>query len=244
MPNRFSSWLRKKFLGSENNLVSVNDPFLVIKNVLGGVRVGGIIDAGASKGRISRIFRRHFPAAEVYAFEPNPIYRRTLEDHAAHDPHFHPVYSALSDRQSGVELLVTRSPGNTSLLVPDRNLREIDPQGSQIQQRVAVEAVTIDQWAQGAKAGIQILKLDIQGAELKALRGAARLLRQTLCAVYTEVLFNSLYQGGALFSEIDLYLREQGFSLHDIYKPKYHVDRRIMWANALYVDPEKVTRPG
>ena len=45
-------------------------------------------------------------------------------------------------------------------------------------------------------------------------------------------------------SLIDLYLREQGFLLHDIYKPKYHADRRIMWANALYVDSKKVTRPG
>jgi FkbM family methyltransferase len=243
MPNRFSSWLKKKILGSENNLFSVNDPFLVMQNVLGGVQVSGIVDAGASTGRISRIFRRRFPEAAVYAFEPNPLYRRTLEDHAARDPRFHPVYSALTDREGTVELLVTRSPGNTSLLTPDRNLREIDPRGSQILERVTVEALTLDRWAQRLDVGIQVLKLDIQGGESRALQGAAEVLRGTVCAVYTEILFNSLYEGGALFGQIDLCLRERGFALYDIYKPKYHANRCLMWANALYLDHRKLALP-
>jgi FkbM family methyltransferase len=244
MPNRFSSWLKKKILGSRNNLFSVDDPFLVMKALLGNVRIGGIVDAGASTGRISRIFLRRFPEAHVYAFEPNPLYRSSLKDYAAQDPRFHPFFAALSDRAGTVELLVTESPGNSSLLAPDSNLREIDPVGSQVRQRVSVEAMTLDRWAQRAGADIGILKLDIQGAELRVLRGASRLLRNTIRAVYTEILFNSLYQGGALFSEIDGHLRGQGFVLHDIYKPKYHGNHRIMWANALYVDPQKLTLPG
>ncbi|UCE49370.1 MAG: FkbM family methyltransferase, partial [Phycisphaerales bacterium] len=87
---------------------------------------------------------------------------------------------------------------------------------------------------------IELIKLDIQGAELKALRGAARMLEDSTLIVYTEICFNPLYEGGALYGEIDLLLRDYGFGLYDIYKPKCDSRGLIMWANAIFVNLKRL----
>ena len=241
MANQLGRWIKKKLLGADNNLITLNDPYVIIENLLKDTEVTGILDAGASNGRISRRLLKTFTKANTYAFEPNPLYKKTLETFAQEDSRFHPQYLALSDYEGSAELFITESPGNTSLLSPGDRLKEIDPNGSKVKQRRDVDIVTIDQWAKKNNVlEIQVMKFDIQGAELKALQGAVEVLQKSTCAVYTEICFNSLYNDGALFSEIDLFFRKQGFILYDVYKPKYNQSDLIMWANALYVDPRKI----
>lgn len=241
MSNQFSTWLKKKLLKKDKNLISLNDPFIVIKYLLRDTKVTCMLDAGASNGRILRTLLKKFPQANAYAFEPNPLYKQQLETYARKDSRFHPQYLALSDIEGKAELFITESPGNTSLLSPAERLKEIDPEGAEVKKRMEVKLVTIDQWAKKNNVlEIQVMKFDIQGAELKALKGAVEVLQKSTCAVYTEICFNSLYNDGALFSEIDLFFRKQGFILYDVYKPKYNQSDLIMWANALYVDPRKI----
>ncbi len=47
------------------------------------------------------------------------------------------------------------------------------------------------------------------------------MLRESTLLVYTEIWFNAVYDGSPLYSEIDAFLRTQGFALYDMYKPKY-----------------------
>ncbi len=241
MANQLSRWIKKKLLGTNNNLITLNDPYMIIKELLKNTEISSILDAGASNGRISQRLLKIFPKANIYAFEPNPLYRQTLETFAQEDSRFHPQYLALSGYEGSAELFITESPGNTSLFSPGDRLKEIDPDGSTIKQKQDVDIVTIDQWAKrNNNVTIQLMKFDIQGAELQALQGAIKVLQKSTYTVYTEVVFNSLYTGGALFSEIDLFFRKQGFILYDLYKPKYNQNDQIMWANALYVDPGKL----
>lgn len=58
-----------------------------------------------------------------------------------------------------------------------------------------------------------LLKLDIQGAELLAINGASELLAKTM-VVHTEVEFIPMYKDQPLFGDIDVRLREMGFLLH------------------------------
>jgi len=123
MSNRFSSFIKKKLLGKNKNLVSLDEPYEVMARILKDCRVTGIIDAGASDGRISRRLLRKFPAAHVYAFEPNSLYTETLKQYAKDDPRFHPQFLALSDHEGTAELYVTESPGCTSLFAPAKRLK-------------------------------------------------------------------------------------------------------------------------
>ena len=236
MSNRFSSFIKKAFLGKNRNLVSLDEPYQVMAHLMKEVQVTGIIDAGASNGRMSRRLLRIFPGATVYGFEPNTLYAKMLQRYAKEDSRFHPQFLALSDYEGTADLHITESPGNTSLFVPGQHLKSIEPHGASVKSLEEVEVVTIDQWLErNGDPAIQLIKFDIQGGELRALQGAVRILQNSTYLVYTEILFNSLYNKGAIYSEIDLFLRKQGFILHDIFKPRYHPNGRLLWGNAIYL---------
>jgi len=241
MSNRFSSFIKKTLFGKNKSLVSLDEPFYVMAQLLKDVQVAGIIDAGASNGRISKKLLRKFPKACVYGFEPNILYTETLQHYAEEDSRFHPQFIALSDHEGTADLYTTVSPGSTSLFVPGDRLKKIDPHGAYLKRTEKVEVVTIDQWAKrNGNPAIQLMKFDIQGGELLALRGASRVLQNSTLLVYTEILFNSLYNNGAIFSEIDLFLRQYGFVLYDIYKPKYDPKGLLLWGNAIYLHSERL----
>jgi FkbM family methyltransferase len=77
-------------------------------------------------------------------------------------------------------------------------------------------------------SGFNFLNLDIQGAELLALKGLGQKI-ESVDYVYTEVNVDYLYEGCALMSEIDDYLEHFGFS---------RLETRILeeygWGDAFY----------
>lgn len=242
MSNRFSSFIKKKLLGKNQNLVSLDEPYEVMARILKGCRVTGIIDAGASDGRISKRLLRKFPAADIYAFEPNPLYTETLKQYAKDDSRFHPQFLALSDHEGTADLYVTESPGCTSLFAPAKRLKEISLQGASVKSLEKVELVTIDKWAErNGDPAIQLMKFDVQAGELKALRGAVHVLARSTLLVYTEIWFNHVYDDGAIYSEIDLFFREYGFVLYDMFKPKYSPNGLITWGNAIFLNAQRLS---
>ncbi|MFK3779887.1 FkbM family methyltransferase [Agrobacterium sp. NPDC089420] len=61
---------------------------------------------------------------------------------------------------------------------------------------------------------VDFLKLDIQGMELKALKGGVDVLKRTN-VIHCEVEFAPIYDGQPLFSDVELFLREHGFIFVD-----------------------------
>lgn len=93
---------------------------------------------------------------------------------------------------------------------------------------------------------VDYLKIDVQGAELAVFRGAERLLK-TVLLIHAEVEFLELYEHQPLFSDIDVYLRSQGFVLVRILslasravKPTVlqnhiNVGSQHLWGDVLYM---------
>ena len=75
--------------------------------------------------------------------------------------------------------------------------------------------------------GWNILNLDIQGSELKAMRGLTDWSH--IEAVFTEVNYREMYKGCALIEEIEEFLAEKGFVKVE------EVDTGAGWGDALFV---------
>lgn len=111
-------------------------------------------------------------------------------------------------------------PGNATINVhADKTssslLKEVEgPSVDGTPRRVPV--VTIDQQCQEkGLAGPYLIKVNVQGAELQVLLGAAKTLRETE-AVLLEVSLFGFYVGGAQLSDVVSKMKEFGFVAYDI----------------------------
>lgn len=89
---------------------------------------------------------------------------------------------------------------------------------------------------------IDFLKLDIQGFELAALQHAKQVLLRTN-VIHCEISFAEIYQGQALFSDVETFLREHGFYFLDFSSSchyPYHTASknesrdRLGWGDAVF----------
>ena len=129
---------------------------------------------------------------------------------------------------------------NTPLLAKFQNLEEL----TRVVKTSAVSTKRLDDIPE--TAGLDFLKLDVQGGELLVLQGAISRLKTTL-VVHTEVVFVPMYKGQALFADIDIFLRSNGFTFHKLgcsgraFKPLQVDGRRnaalsqMLWGDAVYI---------
>jgi FkbM family methyltransferase len=129
-----------------------------------------VVDAGANVGYFSLLFARLVgPTGRVFALEPDPrnfdLLRRNIERNGYSNVTAVPV--ALS-RESGRQKF-SRSPHNFA----DHCLGD----GLGQREKIEVEVVRLDDLFPGPAKRVNLLKLDIQGAEFAAIDGAREVLR-------------------------------------------------------------------
>lgn len=81
--------------------------------------------------------------------------------------------------------------------------------------------------------GATFMQLDIQGAELMALQNARDRLRDAL-VLHVEVEFMPLYKNQPLFSDVERYLRDQGFILHKFSDMKSRIVAPMLLNNDIF----------
>ena len=112
------------------------------------------------------------------------------------------------------ELKVCAAREFTSLLEPNFELLTYFHGFSdyaKVSARISTPTVRLDDIKE--LKNIDYLKIDIQGGELEVFRNGVIRLRDCL-VIQTEVEFLPMYVGQPLFSEVELFLREQGFTFH------------------------------
>lgn len=128
-------------------------------------------------------------------------------------------------------LRITDSPGSSSLLQPNREVLDQFIYGSKITvtSTVPVTLTTLDTACQRHDIQPDVIKMDIQGAELDVLKGATRAMENALL-VESEVEFQPLYVGQPLFRDIDAFMAEKGWVLLGL--------RRDFWRRAIAPSPD------
>jgi FkbM family methyltransferase len=180
---------------------------------LGCIVFKSLIDAGANKGQFAAAARGLNPALVVRAFEPLPGPRAQFASVLQGDTIVYPF--ALGLAPARLNFFVTSRADSSSLLRPGSGQKaayDVD-----LDHEETVEVVRLDEVLDvAALPGPVLFKLDVQGAELDALRGSEGVLSQ-IAHVYLEGSFVELYEGQPLVSEIMPFLKEKGFGLRGVF---------------------------
>jgi FkbM family methyltransferase len=190
--------------------------------------------------------------ADVVGFEPNKEALAKLN--AAKGAHETYLPHAVGDGGRHT-LHCCQAPGMTSLLKPNPDVLGLFhgfPDWSRVVATEEVDTVKLDDIPE--TAGVDLLKMDIQGAELMVLRNAKKRLKDALI-IQAEVEFLPMYVDQPLFGDIDVFLRKNKFAFHRFFpvvsrtiKPMmvnndmYAGFSQILWADAIYV--RDFTQPG
>jgi FkbM family methyltransferase len=205
-----------------------------------------ILDIGANVGETIDRFRRLFPGARIVGVEANPSLWERLVDKYKGDPSTTVRNMAVCDRPGQVELFVNESPGmGMSSIHP---WKSSSAHAHRTSGRVPVPADTLDRIARAEGVEhIDILKLDIQGAELAALRGAAELLAgERITLIFVEVWFSEIdYEDTPNFCEIYRLLKNAGFVLYGLYnteQPAHTPNQPLIWSDAIFLHQSYLPR--
>jgi len=166
-----------------------------------------IVDVGAAEGTPPLL--RTWPKIPTIWIEPLQEFGARLNNLAQKHPG-RVVLAAAGEKSGRLAIHVHGDLFGSSLL------QESDGEAADGRSR-EVPIIRLDDEVDLAKAGDAVLlKLDVQGAELQALDGAPRLLKQCE-VVIMEVNFFNLQKGSPVLLDVLTYMKDRGFVAYDIF---------------------------
>lgn len=184
-----------------------------------------ILDIGGCEGEESIRYSRIFPFASIFVFDPLPKNQKlvldNIEKYKSDTIKLVPV--AASDKDGSTEFYVSSGhpdPGNefdwdfgnksSSMLAPQENN---NPAWLQFNEKIEVPTISLDSFLRENKINeVGFVHMDVQGAELKVLKGAKELLKN-IKAIWMEVADIELYKGQPLRTDIEFFMSKNGFYL-------------------------------
>ena len=164
-------------------------------------------NTGDEIGRMSLTY----PNARFDCFEPSPRFLSELRRKWSRNPKVTIHDVAVAQTSGRARFYELSMPGNGSLLEPDIErwsaFNEWEEKSSEF---FDVETRPLDDYFQ--KDGLDLLWVDVQGAEMNVLRGGTETLKKTNAVFLETMLVKGPYKGGALFSELNESLTHQGFA--------------------------------
>jgi FkbM family methyltransferase len=201
-----------------------------------GREVRTVFDVGSNKGDMLARYTSLFPSATIYGFEPTPGLYRALQQRFVAFKTVILLQKAVSEvNGTSAFYQSAQNADMNSLLAPGKHnwMEEVTTS--------EVDCITLDSFCE--QHGIQqidILKLDIQGGEFSALRGAANLLAQhKIECIYFEHVFYELYGNQPSLGKLVSWLEDHGYSLFNFYDAHYITQtQQLAWCDLLFISPE------
>jgi len=229
------------FKRSTNIYIPEDESYLIVSRLVGRVDPV-VIDGGAHLGDMVEKFRVLLPQSVFHCFEPDPVLSEVLLDKFSGSTQVNLVQAALGDAVGKATFNINTSrPCNSLLPAATESIQaELKPL-FQLVQQVEVDVTTIDQYCrENSIARVDVIKLDLQGYDFLALKGAISTLEQAR-VVITEVWFREVYKGSHCFPDILNLMLAQGFFLHTLCGIHYGEQDELIWADAIFVKQSHAT---
>lgn len=198
-----------------------------------------IFDVGANKGQTTLDYRRKFPEAQIFSFEPVSQTFEVLKANIGVDPHVSCFNLALGEENKQEQMLVQGTSGSNSI----SHLSKVNSPADQCLETVNI--ITLDQFMEEDDHKIDqidLLKIDTEGYECQVLRGAEASLRaEKIFYIYIEVTFRQKDDHHTHFCKISEMLADYNFNfvgLYDVY-PFWGGGNAVDYCNALFKRWEK-----
>ncbi|NEV60552.1 FkbM family methyltransferase [Thiorhodococcus minor] len=205
-----------------------------------GVAAPVIFDVGANVGQSVERYRAACPESTLHCFEPSPAAFETLAGRCRGQPGVFLRNLALSDREGSSPFYATQRSELSSLLRPESWLRALSLDDKYDFSELSVPCTTLDRYCEELGLDwIDILKIDVQGAEPNVLRGAQRVLGHARVGlVYLEVMLAETYVGQATLLQLLTLFEAFNYRLWDLLPFTYTSADAAWTANGLFVCPQ------
>ena len=184
----------------------------MLRRLLAAARAGDtFFDVGANIGTVA--IPVAMTGAECLAFEPAPANAARLAENAELNRlgNLTVIEAAMWSEGGTVSLRVDGAEGSGTSRVLDGGAGAGG--GDDTDAAIEVPAATLDQFAGGGAAAPDLLKIDVEGAELEVLRGAAATLGAgRVREVFVETHPPALDERGASESDVAALLRDLGYA--------------------------------
>jgi FkbM family methyltransferase len=191
-------------------------------------------DVGAHIGQYAVQLQSHGYAGRIISIEPSEASFKELAKRAGRSDNWMAVAVAVADCVGDSVLNVAANGQSSSLLPMAERHRSASPNSGYVSPQ-PVKTTTLDTLQDRLKpAPPFFVKLDIQGGELAALRGAASVLRGAV-ACEVELSLTELYEGGANWQDVVAHLVADGLAMCDVERVFFdHVSGDLLQVNALF----------
>ena len=193
-----------------------------------------VIDGGANRGSFTDAFLQLHRPERLVLVEAIPELAEKLRERYAGKPGISVVSAALSDSNGEAQFEINRSDASSSLLPIDPRNSKWFSRDLRIARTVSVPTMTLPALMeeQGLRT-VDLLKLDLQGAEHLVLTGGEAVLDRVR-VIYTEIFFEQLYAGAWRFLEMNEFLSSRGFKLCGLSNIVHASDGDLVQANATF----------
>ena len=203
-----------------------------------------MLDIGANEGVWTREFHKRYPSTKILMLEASPQHNASLTkvvNDLGHDKAEFHINVMSGTAGETVEFFQGGNTGNSMFRENTKFYANEKPV-----QRITSTVDTEVSQSFIKDVPIDLIKIDVQGAELLVLEGASKALRQATFVQFEASLVN-YNPGGACYFDVDQFLREHGYFIHDfgglMYNPRLFKTNGIGQFDILYVNSRSQLLP-
>jgi len=213
------------------------DHFLAMKRLLNGTQEPVIFDVGAHHGYMTWMFRKLFPKSIIYAFEPFKESFEHLKENTKSDDRIRVFNFGLSDFPGLRTFHCNLSSATNSLLSTDKEGSKTWGDGLlETTEIIETHFETVDSVVAAEHiSSIDILKLDVQGAEPLVMAGALETCSSgVIRLIYSEIIIQPTYTRQKRFDEALASFYDNGFDLYNVYNLNHTDEGRLRQVDAIF----------